>query len=218
MEEDINTGVIYKMTNTNNNKIYIGKAFSYEKHGKRKPSKYGGIGRLRRHISNANSTDKKINSECPLLYEAIRKDGKDCWEVDTLLVCKKKDLKSNETEQIKKHKSYLPDIGYNFLMGDNKPKDGNNKDEYEKKKISSNRKRAKNSAMKRTEVSKKLPTNIYYRKSKLSGKEVEGYFVQIKINGKYKSKAFMSKKLTMDEKLEKAKEFLANLKKEHKIS
>jgi len=217
INESINTGVIYKITNTTNGKIYIGKAYSYEKHGKQVPSIFGGNGRLRRHMSNAFSKNENVNNECPLLYDAMRNDGKDCWVVETLLVCKKKDLKSKETKTIIELKSYLPNIGYNILMGDNKPDEGQNRINYEQKKIKSNRSRAKNSAMKRTDISKKLPTNIYHRKSKLRNNEIEGYFVQIKINGKYKSKAFMSKKLTMKEKLKKAKEFLSNIKKEYNL-
>lgn len=217
MEENEDTGVIYKITNTTNGKIYIGKAFSYVKNGKQKIRKHGAEDRLLLHINKAFSDNEKINSECPLLYNAMRTDGKDCWKVETLLVCKKRDLKSNETKNIIKLKSHLPDIGYNIFIGDNKPTEGENKINYEEKKVNSNRHRAKNSMMKRTKESKNLPTNIYYRKSKLMNKEIEGYFVQIKIDGKYKSKAFMSGKLTMDEKLEKAKEFLQNVKNEYEL-
>jgi len=217
MKESIDTGVIYKIINTKNSKIYIGKAFSYVKNGNQPLRKHGASDRLKFHLNKAFSDNESVSNECPLLYDAMRTHGKDCWEVETILICSKKKLKSKETENIKKYKSHLSDIGYNFLIGDNKPSNGANKTKYEKNKISSNRKRAKNSAMKRTKESKKLPTNIYYRKSKPGNKEIEGYFVQIKINGKYKSKAFMSQKLTMEEKLEKAKDFLSNLKKEHNL-
>ena len=215
MIETINTGVIYKITNTKNGKIYIGKAFSYVKNGKQKLRKHGSKDRLEWHLNKAFSKNKKLNEECPLLYEAMRKYGKDCWKTQTLLVCDKNDLKTNEELKTKEFNSHDSTIGYNFLIGDQKPTENSNKIVYEKKKVDSNRERAKNSAMKRTEINKTLPTNIYYRKSKLGKNEVEGYFVQIKINGKYKSKAFMSKKITMDEKLELAKEFLSKIKEEY---
>jgi len=203
MEETINTGVIYKITNTITNKIYIGKAFSYEKHGKRPLSKYGSLGRFRRHCSNAMNNN---DDECPLLYKAIREYGKECWNIETLEICNKQDLKIKENEYILREQSYLIEKGYNIMIGD--------KNKYEKQKVKSNKKRANNSAMKRTDKSKNLPANIYYRKSKINNsKEIEGYFVQIKINGKLYNKAFMSSKITMEQKLELAKQFLENIKK-----
>jgi hypothetical protein len=217
-KEDLTTGVVYKITNTVNNKIYIGRANSFEKHGKKKPSKYGASGRLRRHLSNAHSENKKLRVDIPVLYEAMREHDRNSWKVETLLVCSKDELKDNETKLIKQFNSHDPKIGYNYLIGDNKPENSKNKKEYEDNKIASNRNRAKNSAMKRTEISKTLPTNIYYRKSQLSKNTIEGYFVQIKINGKYKSKAFMAGSKTMSEKLDLAKAFLAEIKKSNNLS
>lgn len=182
MKESTDTGVIYKITNTANGKIYIGKAFSYEKHGKQPCTIFGGIGRLKRHLNNAVSENKHTSCQCPLLYDAMRTNGKECWTVETLLVCKKENLKSKETEYITKFQSYLPHIGYNIFIGDNKPISGQHKLDYEEKKVKSNRNRAKNSAMKRTRENKNLPANIYYRKSHLGDKTIEGYFVQNKWN------------------------------------
>lgn len=218
--ETNDTGVIYKITNKTNKKFYIGRAYSYEKHGQYPPTKYGSEGRFKRHFTNAHSNDTETAKECPILYEAIRLDpNKDNWTVETLAVCSKKHLKEYETRYIKNLKSYLPEIGYNYFVGNGKPIDGEHKQEYETKKANTNRERAVGGGMKRHDA--ELPANIYCRTSKLpNGNEINGYFVQIKPNGKGEkpiSKAFMSQKDTDEIKLEKAKAFLAQIKKKLEI-
>ncbi len=214
--ETIDTGVIYKITNTTNGKFYVGKADSYEKHGKQPPSKYGGAGRLRRHLSNAHSNNEETSHECPIFYEAIRNSNKEDWNVETLAVCSKKHMKEYETRHIKNLKSYLPEIGYNYFVADNKPIDGPNKEEYEKKKAATNRERAIDGKMKRND--NKLPANVYKRTSTLpNGNVINGYFVQIKVGTKLINKAFMSQKDNDQGKLDKAKEFLAKIKQENNL-
>ena len=247
MQESNKTGVIYKISNTIDGKMYIGRANSEEKHGKgkhaRKPSNYGALGRFRRHMSNANSEDPKKMQECPAFYKAIidykETHGLDCWNYETIEVCLKKDLQAREEFHILKNKSYMPEFGYNRHIGNKKPIAGANKVIYEKMKREGNKRRAKNSALKRTEASKKLPANIYLKKRPAKEDEdaeivinkkgerkrvvVDGYRVQIKVSKKVgnetvsisKNKAFSNKDLTMDEKLELAKDFLAKVKKEY---
>lgn len=93
MIETENTGVIYQITNTENNKKYIGKAFSYIKHTKYPLYLYGAEGRFKRHKSNALSGSTEIS----LLYEDIRTYGIDSFKVNTIEVCLKEDLKIRET-------------------------------------------------------------------------------------------------------------------------
>ena len=61
MEETLDTGVIYKITNTKNNKIYIGRAYSYVKNGNQKMRRHGAKDRLNWHFSKAFSKNKKKN-------------------------------------------------------------------------------------------------------------------------------------------------------------
>lgn len=211
MEESIETGVIYEIRNKTNGKIYIGRASSFEKHGKKKPSKYGAEGRLRRHISNANSSDPKTRNDCPALYEAIRKDGEKVWEAKTLLVCNKKDLRKEEFRITGEKKSYLPEIGYNYSVGDNKPTDGINKEKYEKNKELKNKQRAVGGKLRKKIENKGLPENIYYHKgNKLI--PTDGYLVRIIINKVLYTKTFVDSNSTLEEKLEKAKAYLTEVK------
>ena len=203
MEENESTGVIYQIKNKTTNKIYIGKAFSYVKNGKQKIRKHGGTDRFYKHLKAAING----SNDSPLLYEEMRKYKKDDdWEVSTLKVCLKTDLKSEETKFIEEKKSYLPENGYNFFIGDNKPSSGSNKKIYEKKKADANVNRAKDSKLKSKDDSKLLPANIYPLKSG------NGYYVQIKINGKLYRQDFSSKDETMEEKLIDAKDYLQKIK------
>ena len=109
----------------------------------------------------------------------------------------------------------MPEIGYNFLVGNNKPIDGTNKEKYEKSKVDSNKERASGSKMKVLSDSKNLPSNIYPIKTKKSG--VTGYFVQIKIDEALHYKRFNDKNKTPDEKLIDAKNYLDALQKNNII-
>lgn len=214
LQETLDTGVVYLIKNNINGKIYIGSANSFDKHGPSyPPTKYGAKGRFTRHCSNAFSPNNLTATECPLLYEDIRQYGKESFTYTTLKVCDKKHLKEREACSIREYKSYKPEIGYNIMTGTKKPEEGERKDEYEKQRAMINVKRAEDGSMKKAEHNIGLPANINYRKNKnQNGLETEGYFVQIKMNGKLYNKGFMSMKLTMEEKLEMAKQWLKNIK------
>jgi hypothetical protein len=202
MQESENTGVIYMISNTINNKKYIGKAYSYEKHGKRPSSYYSSEGRLRRHKSNvANGS-----TEIPLLYEDMRKHGTDKYSVITLEVCLKEKLKERETYYINLHETFKVEKGYNYHVGDNKPKDDKHKKVYEDNKILINKVRAIGGGLRQSEDVKNLPPNIYKRK--------DGLFAQIKINGILYNKAFFCSKESDAEKLQKAQQWLVAIKAE----
>ncbi len=214
-KESKDTAVIYRIENSMEGKSYIGKAYSYEKHGDQKPSRYGAKGRFRRHWSNCRS--QLANNECPIFYEALRNSQLTDWFVYTIKVCSKKHLKEYETRMIKLYKTSDPKYGYNYFVGDNKPDSKEHLAKYQTAKAKSNVDRAANGQLKKNEKNKNLPPNINYRlsKSRTTGKVIgEGYFVQIKLNGKLYNKAFLSNADTMEQKLEKAKKQLEEFKKQ----
>lgn len=218
MTETENTGVIYKITNYLNGKIYIGKVFSYVKNGNQGLIKYGAEGRFKRHLINAKSTNELVRDECPEFYKDIREHGEEAFGVTILQVVAKSHLKHHETKYIMKAQSYKQEIGYNVMVGDNKPLDENHAKKYEDYKQKSNVDRAKDGSLKKAEHNVGLPPNINYRK-KLhpeTGRVLsEGYFVQIKLDGKLYNKAFLKSGFTMEQKLESAKEYLSTIKEEH---
>lgn len=215
--ETVDTGIIYKATNTKDgNKSYIGKSRSFVSNGVEKNRKHGAFDRMRRHFSNAFSTNKTSSTECPAFYDAIRKTEQKDWTVETIKICGLKHLKENETKYITKYKTHNPEFGYNFMVGDNKPICDVNKIKFETQKAASNRNRAVGGKLKKSDND--LPPNVYKRTSKIGEKEIHGYFVQIKINDKYVSKAFMSKYETDEQKLQKAIAHLALLKSTYGLS
>lgn len=203
---------IYKITNIADNKAYIGVAKKWVKLAKQKYYLYGSQGRFKRHISNAFSENEKCANDCPELYKAIREFGPENFEVELIKVidC---DIKKKEEEEIINYKTHDPEFGYNVLLSVKKPITDQRKANFEKKKEVANKNRSLNGEMRKKEHNINLPTNIYYRSTKNDDGTIkhEGYFVQIKTNGKLVNKAFLSDKLTLDQKLEKAKEYLATL-------
>jgi len=212
IEETFDTGVIYKITNNINNKIYIGRAYSYVGDGYGKLIRFGAKERFNKHISKALSVNEDIRNECPELYEDIRKYGKESFIVETIKITTKKHLKEFEERYIKKFESYKTDIGYNIMVGDKKPEDEERKEKYVKKKIETNKNRCIGGAMKRTEETKELPPNIYLMKK---DGIINGYRVKIKINDKIFEKRITNPKLTLEEKLEKSIQALDKIKKEN---
>lgn len=203
MQESEDTGVIYMITNTINNKKYIGKAYSYVKNGNQKIRKHGAQDRFYKHTKAAlnNST------EIPLLYDDMRKYGTDNFVVITLEVCLKENLKERETYYTNLHRTFDKNIGYNYHVGDNKPIDQVYAKKYEDKKVQSNKTRAIDGKLRQSDDVKDLPPNVY--------KRTNGLFAQIKINGTLYNKAFLSSKDSDQEKLQKAIEWLSNIRQEN---
>jgi hypothetical protein len=200
LEETKETGVIYKITNSLNNKIYIGKANSYVKN-KEKYYKHGIKGRFSRHIKNALNGSNEI----PLLYNDIRIHGKTNFNIEIIEICLKEELKNKETYYIKLFLSYDNNIGYNYFVGDNKPQDKNHIIKYKENKVTNNINRAKDGKLRKSEETRILPQNIY--------KRYNGYFVQIKIKDKLYNKSFLSSKDTEEERLKKSIIWLEEIKK-----
>lgn len=93
-------GYIYKITNINTNKCYIGETVQKD------PER-----RWKKHISSANTT-----KDCPVLAAAIRKYGVDQFKFEILIICFDEDTYKYEKEYIKKFNSQVPN-GYNILDG-----------------------------------------------------------------------------------------------------
>jgi hypothetical protein len=203
MQETEDTGVIYMITNKVNKMKYIGKAFSYVKNGKQKIRKHGAQDRLYKHVKAALNNSNDI----PLLYEDMRKHGTDNFTVETLEVCLKENLKARETHYTKLHKTCEKEIGYNYHVGDNKPKDKEHVKQYEENKVLTNKTRAIDGKLRQSDEVKDLPPNVY--------KRANGLFAQIKINGTLYNKAFLSSKDSDEEKLKQAKLWLANTKQQY---
>jgi group I intron endonuclease len=203
MEETINTGVIYVVTNIVNNKKYVGKAYSFVKHSRIPQYKHGAKGRFKRHLSNA----KNGSIEIPLLYNDMREFGFDNFKVETLEVCLKENLNDREEFHIRNLQTHKDNVGYNYFIGDSKPEDSIHKKEYETKKIESNKMRAIGGGLRRTEDTSSLPPNIYKRKN--------GLFAQIKIDSVLYNKAFFSSLDSDVIKLEKAMAWVALTKQTH---
>ena len=103
---------IYKISNLQNDKIYVGQAVSHILNHKRyRP--YGREGRFRCHISEALSEKK---NQCHYLNNAIRKHGVANFDVELIEYCKIEDANDREIFYIAKYNSLFPN-GYNLKNG-----------------------------------------------------------------------------------------------------
>ena len=200
MEETLNTGVIYLITNTVNNKKYVGKANSYVKNGKQGIIKHGSERRFYKHKKAAMNGEIDI----PLLYDDMRIHGENNFIVETLEVCLIENLRIREEFHVRRFNTHIKEFGYNKFIGDHKPEDEEHKKEYEDKKVKSNKIRAEGGAMRKRDDTVALPQNIYKRE--------RGYFAQIKIGETLHNKLFSSSKDTDEEKLNKTIAWLEQIK------
>ena len=208
MEEGLNTGVIYMITNSENGLEYIGRAKSYSIRKNGDITKHGAKGRLKSHWSKVNIGKMEI----PLLYNDMKKYGNLAFNIKVLEVCLLSDINKREEELILQHETYKPEKGYNMFIGDKKPIDPIKKKEYETKKSESNKTRAVDGALRQTESGRGLPPNINRRKA--------GIFAQIKIpnlNGDSTlyNKAFFLKTDSEEVKIQKAQAWLIQIKAQH---
>lgn len=106
-------GIVYKITNTSNNMVYVGQTVSHRKNkGKFRP--FGMVGRLKDHISEAiNNTKRK---QCSYLNNVIRKHGKEAFSVELLENCSRDILDAREKHYIECLNSIYPN-GYNLTPG-----------------------------------------------------------------------------------------------------
>ncbi len=197
------SGEIYMITNKINNKKYIGQTVSYLSSGR----KYGVSTRWNHHVSDANNyADNGIRHFC----NAIRKYGKDNFNIEILLICNLEMMDYYEKEFIKSYDTISPK-GYNIEDGgrgndnckrlhqDTKEKLSkcqrflNMKDEDKEKLLNS---------MEELEIDE-LPFGISYTHHTVNN--YEGFTVK-QNNGKLKS--IISNGRTLTEKLEMALKYL----------
>lgn len=93
-------GFIYKITNTVNNKCYIGETIKSDPNI-----------RWKSHKSNI-----KNKKGCPLLMKAFEKYGENAFKFEVLIICFDEDVFKFEKEYIKKYNSLSPN-GYNVAEG-----------------------------------------------------------------------------------------------------
>lgn len=108
-------GEVYKITNTVTNKCYVGQTRSHRlNHGKYRP--FGYLGRLRDHISEANSNKK---NQSRYLNSSILKYGSDKFVCEKLITCTLEELDMYESNYIKEFNTKFP-YGYNLTNGGQK--------------------------------------------------------------------------------------------------
>lgn len=94
-------GIIYKVTNKINGKIYIGKTVK-------------SLSRRRaEHHSGIENTDNVFKG----FKGALQKYGKEQFVWEILEECPIEELNSREVHYIEEHKSYMKGIGYNLTKG-----------------------------------------------------------------------------------------------------
>jgi group I intron endonuclease len=93
-------GYIYKITNTVNNKAYIGVTTQSNPNER---------------WSNHKSHNRQGNG-CPFLMKAFKKYGEDAFKFEVLIICFDEDVFRFESEYIKKYNSLSPN-GYNVATG-----------------------------------------------------------------------------------------------------
>ena len=115
IKTDLNNGQIYLIKNKINNKCYVGQATCFMGLDNRK---WGTLGRWKSHIREALNTS---DDHCLILNNAIRKYGKDSFDIFTLIKCPINELNGYEIEFIKLYDTIQPN-GYNIKDGGSKSK------------------------------------------------------------------------------------------------
>lgn len=179
-------GIIYKVTNTHNSKCYIGKTKSH--YGE---MDYGAMGRIRQHFINAFINSRK--NECPLFYNAIRKYGKEAFQIEILLTCSIEDYDKFEIMMIKTYDSTNKNFGYNIALG-GKGRSIVHTSEDIRLKISN------------SQTDSRMNIKHYYRDEKLVG-----YRVRRREKGICYQKLFSSQKNSSQQNLKLAEEWLNNV-------
>lgn len=181
--------LVYKITNKVNEKIYIGKTKEYYKN-----NEYGIDGRFTRHLQSANSSTNHSN-DCPRLYNAIRKYGKDNFMIEILETTTEDKIDEREIYHIKTTNSTDDNIGYNIALGGGGRKVVNVDEDV------------------RMKISKaQCKTGIMGIKPYYDNDIHIGYYARRRESGKVLGKYFTSTEYTVEENLQKAKEWMESVK------
>jgi len=106
-KENLNTGVIYCITNQNDGKKYYGQTGSYRSvHGK--TVKFGAKGRFEEHVRDV----LKDRHQCTL-HAAMKKYGIDAFDYEIVIVCDLSQLDDYEQFCITYNSTTSDSIGYN---------------------------------------------------------------------------------------------------------
>lgn len=214
-EETRETGVIYKLTNKVNGKIYIGQAKSYiQDHGK--IIRHGLNGRWANHCHDSK---KEEGNFCPNLYAALREHGEENFKHEILRIVPKYLLNGVEEYYINLENAMDEDIGYNTTItyfsggGDNKKRiekikktmkdKWTNDQEYVEKTQEANLEAVKSraeSGKTRKDKNKCLPPNVYKRSDR------DGYDIRVMRNGETFITSVNDKNLSDEQLLAKATE------------
>ena len=191
----MNTGHIYCITSPSGKK-YIGQAVKYLKNGKN----WGYMSRWKEHIR-----DSKDRNYCRLLNNAIRKYGPEKFTVELILECNVDELNNFETKYITEYNTLSPN-GYNLTTGGNFCKQS--AETLELKKINMIGKNKGKIYNKRTRIRPEDNNLPKYIRSYYDNSGKKGYRIS---NHPYlKSKSFLSKSLSMEEKLNLAIKYLSS--------
>lgn len=210
---DLEIGMIYKITDATNGKIYVGQTRKYYKGSNGTFKLFGPERRLKKHISEA------VNGRgyCTKLANAIRNHGAENFSIETLEEVHISKLNNLETFYISKYNSIQN--GYNILLGGHQPLPDSvkekvsqsirqkNRDPEYKKNISAG---SKNSWKSRRlpiilpddtlDPNEVLPMYIHFVRN--ANKNIVGCGVSFKVDGKMYNKSFSTSSLTMKQKLD----------------
>lgn len=185
----VKEGVIYKITNTVNGKVYIGQTKEY--YGEKK---VGIEGRFKNHIKDA-SYNRKYG--CVRLCNAIRKHGSDKFIIEKIVNCKIDERDDLEIKYIAQYKSVDPEFGYNISKGG---KGRSVVEVSEEARLNISRAQIKN------------PNDMMNIKPVHKGGKLVGYRIKRRGYGRIYNKWFTSTKHTPEENLEFAKQWLEEFK------
>jgi hypothetical protein len=184
--------IIYKITNSENGKIYVGKTKKW--YGVKK---FGIEGRFKKHVYDSENNKKGIG--CPMLGNAIKKYGKEKFKIEQLEEIDAEHVDEKEEYYIKLYDSTHKDIGYNIALG-GKGRKVVHVDEHIREKISKAQTKSEDSEM-----------NIRPYKDKKT-KEIIGYRARRREHNKYCEKYFTNTKFTLEENHQKSIEFIQAIK------
>ena len=194
-------GIIYLITNLTNNKIYVGQTKTL-KNIKGFIKEWSAENRLEEHKKNSKIDSKK--GIIPKLYEAMNSDGHDNFVVEPLLICDLEETGYYENYFIEEMETMNDEIGYNINCGG-----------YIDHRLEHSKRKTVMTDEIRQKLSKDKMLNIDEVKYK---DKLVGYRVRISVDGKLNEKKFSSQDFTIEENLQKAKDYLKLIKNNEDVS